>query len=68
MGDKKTRITRGLVFFRLVHQHTGWRVFPRGRIHKVFGANGVRSAVPKIKKSRKLASRTSGVEWVSGET
>ena len=41
------------------------RVFPRGRIHKVFGANGVRSAVPKIKKKRKLANRTPGVEWVS---
>ena len=27
------------------------RVFPRGRIRKTFGANGVRSAVPKIKKT-----------------
>ena len=40
------------------------RVFPHGKLHKVFGANGVRSAVPKIKKSRKRACPNPGVEWV----
>ena len=43
----------------------GIRVFPRETSNFAFRANGVRSAVPKIKKVRTLASPTPGVEWVS---